>query len=279
MCGGGGGGSAAPDYSVQRRQVALSRELENDYMARFLPYERQLVTQAMNKGLVAQDAQAASELAGRAFDATAGQSERQLAGFGKPLTAAQQQAHNASRQRSRNATTMGASDSARQQSANRFGQLRSSLMGLGRRAQQQGLSGIKQAGTMEKQRNITNQQNAAQSQGNGWGLAGIGLGMATSYMVSDKNKKQNIQPRNDQQDMADARSFNNYDYDYKPGQSGGRAEYGHVGGMAQEMPPSMSDGKQVDLGDATMVAFGAIRNMDKRLRQLEGNAATKGSEA
>ncbi|WP_252176768.1 hypothetical protein [Endozoicomonas sp. 4G] len=28
-----------------------------------------------------------------------------------------------------------------------------------------------------------------------------------------------------------------------PGQSGGRAEKGHVGGMAQAMPPSMSEGR------------------------------------
>ncbi|WP_263082155.1 hypothetical protein [Endozoicomonas sp. Mp262] len=269
MCGGGGGGSASPDYSVQNRQVALARQLESDYQSRFLPYERQLVSQATDKGRITEAVSQSKAAAETTFDASQGQSERQLSGFGATLTASQQAALNSQRQRDRNVSSMAATSNARQQSANRYGQLQSSMMAIGRNAQNQGLTGINQAAGMENQRNIANQQMAAQKKSDGWGLLGTGIGMAAGYMISDKNKKRNIKPRSDKEDMDDARSFGNYEYDYKAGQSGGRSEFGHVGGMAQEMPESMSDGKQVDLGDATMVAFGAIRDIDKRLQQLE----------
>ena len=272
MCFGGGGGSVSPDYTVQNRQVALARQLESDYQSRFLPYERQLVSMATDKGQISDSVNKSAEVATNTYNANFGQAERQLAGFGKTLTADQQAALNAQRQRGGNFARMGASDSARQKTANRFGQLQSSMMAMGRNAQNQGVTGINQAASMENNRNITNQNVAANNESGGWGLVGTGLGMAAMYgmsMMSDKNKKQNIKPRTDKEDMNDARSFDNYEYDYKPGQSGGRAEFGHVGGMAQEMPDSMSDGKQVDIGDATMVAFGAIRDIDKRLQQLE----------
>ncbi|WP_256484688.1 hypothetical protein [Endozoicomonas sp. 4G] len=35
------------------------------------------------------------------------------------------------------------------------------------------------------------------------------------------------------------------------------------------MPLSMSDGRQVDVGDAVMVAIGGLRNLDKRLQKME----------
>ena len=273
MCFGGGGGSVQQDTTLQQRQVALSRQMEADYQKRFLPYERQLVNQAIDKTRITDAVNQSKAAATKAFDASKGQSQRQLAGFGVNLTADQQRALTNSHQRDRNFSSMSATGNARQQTANRYGQLQSSMMALGRQAQNQGLDSMNQAAGMENQRNIQNQQNAAQNSAGNIGFMGqvVGMGIGAA-IASDKNKKKNIQPRSDQQDMNDARSFANYEYDYKKGQSGGRAEYGHVGGMAQEMPPSMSDGQQVDLGDATMVAFGAIRDIDKRLQQLEGRA-------
>ncbi|WP_422444166.1 hypothetical protein [Endozoicomonas sp. ALB091] len=269
MCG-GGGGSVVKDQSVQREQARMAQELEDDYQLRFMPIERELLNYARDQGQIGQAATAAKATAGQVFDAGAGQAERSLAGFGASMTASQQAATARLNNLNRNGAQVMAANSAREATDTRLDNLGSQMMNLGRQAQGQGLSGFNSAAGLENQRNQAAMQVAAQNRAGTYSAIGSVAGIGASLMMmSDKNAKQNIKPRSDEQDMADARSFDNYEYDYKPGMSAGRSEKGHVGGMAQSMPESMSNGKAVDVGDVAMVAMGAIRNIDKRLKKME----------
>lgn len=272
MCGsGGGGGSVVKDMAVQKEQAAIARELEADYQSRFMPIERELLNYARDPNQIRQSAEAARVTSAKTFDAGAGQVERSLSGFGASMTASQKAAAARLNNLNRSGAQIVAANTAREATDARQDSLSSQMVNIGRQAQGQGVSGFNTASGLEAQRNNAAIQASARSKAGGYSAAGtaIGVGASIMMMMSDKNAKKNIKPRSDEKDMADARSFDNYEYDYKEGQSGGRAEKGHVGGMAQAMPESMSNGRQVDVGDVAMVAMGAIRNIDKRLQKME----------
>ena len=90
-------------------------------------------------------------------------------------------------------------------------------------------------------------------------------------MLSDKNTKTRIRPASNKRSLQDIESVNLKKFDYKPGQGGGREDHGHIGGMAQDMPDSMtsSDKKAVEIGDSMMTLVGATQELSKRVKQLE----------
>ena len=244
-----------------------------------MPIERELLSYASNTGQITTEANAAKQTAARVFDAGKGDTERALAGFGATLTPQQKAAHDRMRLINRNGAQIVAGNTAREATDNRLDKLSTNLMNIGRGVQGAGLGGVNTAADLENRRNnAALQANAAQNAA-GYSALGTGIGIAGSAMLawSDRNLKENIRPRDDQQDMDDVRSFENFEWDYKPGQSGWREEKGHIGGMAQDMPESFSDGKQIDIGDAVMVAFGALRNMDKRLQRIEQALLDRGN--
>lgn len=280
MCGGGGsgGGSVIKDTAVQAEQARIAQELEDDYQARFMPIERELLNYTRNQNLITESATAAKTTAAQTHDAGVGNAERSLAGFGASMTSSQQSAAARLNNLNRNGTQIMAANTTREATDARLDNLSSQMVNIGRKAQGQGLSGFTTASGLESQRNNAAIQANAQQQAGGYSAAGtaIGIGASMMMMMSDKNAKKNIKPRSDDKDMDDVRSFDNFEYDYKEGQSGGRSEKGHVGGMAQAMPASMSTGKQVDVGDVAMVAMGAIRNIDKRLQKMEQKKGKSG---
>ena len=90
-------------------------------------------------------------------------------------------------------------------------------------------------------------------------------------IMSDKNAKTNIKKASTKTALKDIESIALKKYDYKPGMSLGREEKGHIGGMAQDMPDSMTtaDKKRVDIGDSVMSLVGGMQEISKRLGKLE----------
>ncbi|WP_062269491.1 tail fiber domain-containing protein [Endozoicomonas arenosclerae] len=261
---------AATDHTLQTRQAEQARKIDQNYREVFQPIERELVGVALDKNFVSNSAKDAAHDAGKSFDASQGGAERNLASYGMQLTPEQKKSLEFKRSMGRNTATMGASSTARQNAETLQGYLRSNMLAIGRGVQAEGLGTLNQAAGMESARNQQNTNAAAQQTSQNYQTAGTVASIAAMAMMSERKKKTNIKPRTDDQDMADVRKIENHEYDYKPGMSGGRREQGHIGPMADDAPASISDGKTIDLGDMNSLGLGAIRDLDKRLKKIEG---------
>ncbi|MCW7551073.1 hypothetical protein NX722_28335 [Endozoicomonas gorgoniicola] len=263
---------AATDHTLQNRQAEQAKKIDKNYREVFQPLERELVGLAMDDKFVGKSASDAYQAAGKAFDAGEGSTARGLAGFGMNLTPDQQKALDFKRAMGRNTATMGAASTARQNAETLQGNIKSNMLSIGRGVQAQGLSGLNQAAGMESGRNQASHNAAGQKTSQNYQTAGTIATIGGLAMFSERKKKKNIKPRSDEQDMADVRRIDNHEYDYKEGMSGGRREQGHIGPMADDAPASISDGKTIDIGDMQSLGLGAIRNLDKRLKKMEGRS-------
>ncbi|AMO54507.1 hypothetical protein GZ77_23380 [Endozoicomonas montiporae] len=185
MCFGGGGGSTKviQDHTVSRKQAALAQQLDDDYVARFLPVERELLNYAENKGQITAEAEAAKQTAGKVFDSGNGTVERSLAGFGASLTPQQKAAYDQMQHMNRNGAQIVAANMAREATDARLDKLGTNLMNLGRGAQGAGLSGMNTAAGLEGQRNQAAIQQAAQQQAAGYSALGTGIGIIGSIAM------------------------------------------------------------------------------------------------
>ena len=260
------------DHTLQNRQVEIAKKNEANYNEVYMPVERELVDMAMDKNFASDSASTAYDNAGKTYDASTGNVGIGLSRFGMALTPAQQQAQQDKQAMGRNTATMAAGSNARGSAKALQGGLRNNMMAMGQGVQAQGLSSLTHAANMESARNQANTNAAAQQTSQNYQTAGTVASMA--MMMSERKKKQNITPRSDDQDMADVREHVNYDYDYKPGLSGGRREKGHTGPMLEEVPEHLVQGDAVkvsghDDGDIQSLGIGALRNIDKRLQKIE----------
>ena len=262
------------DTANQDRAAALARWLEEDWVKRFQPWEQQMAGNLLNQNQkIADDVKAAQQQAQQSFEASQATAQRNLARYGGQMDADQAAVQAKSKQLGAQGAQIGAMESARSGSINRYDQLMQSMVNVGRGVQAQGLQGIQQGVGLEANRN---QYLAQNSQGNSglFNLLGIGAGLVSSNMIlSDKNTKTNIRPASRKQALRDVEAVQLKQWDYRPGLSGGREEQGHIGGMAQDMPDSMTtqDKRQVDLGDTTMTLIGATQELARRVKQLESN--------
>ena len=262
------------DTANQDRAAALARWLEEDWFKRFQPWEQQMAGNLLNQNQkIADDVKAAQQQAQQSFEASQATAQRNLARYGGQMDADQAAVQAKSKQLGAQGAQIGAMESARSGSINRYDQLMQSMVNVGRGVQAQGLQGIQQGVGLEANRN---QYLAQNSQGNSglFNLLGIGAGLVSSNMIlSDKNTKTNIRPASRKQALRDVEAVQLKQWDYRPGLSGGREEQGHIGGMAQDMPDSMTtqDKRQVDLGDTTMTLIGATQELARRVKQLESN--------
>ena len=258
----------------QDRAAALARWLEEDWFKRFQPWEQQMAGSLLNQNQkIADDVKAAQQQAQQSFEASQATAQRNLARYGGQMDADQAAVQAKSKQLGAQGAQIGAMESARSGSINRYDQLMQSMVNVGRGVQAQGLKGIQQGVGLEANRN---QYLAQNSQGNSglFNVLGMGAGLVSSNMIlSDKNTKTNIRPASRKQALRDVEAVQLKQWDYRPGLSGGREEQGHIGGMAQDMPDSMTtqDKRQVDLGDTTMTLIGATQELARRVKQLESN--------
>lgn len=267
-------GDVEYDTTNQDRAAALARWLEEDWFKRFQPWEQQMAGSLLNQNQkIAEDVKTAQQQAQQSFEASQATAQRNLARYGGQMDADQAAVQAKSKQLGAQGAQIGAMESARSGSINRYDQLMQSMVNVGRGVQAQGLQGIQQGMGLEANRN---QYLAQNSQGNSglFNLLGMGAGLVSSGMIlSDKNTKTNIRPASRKQALRDVEAVQLKQWDYRPGLSGGREETGHIGGMAQDMPDSMtsSDKRQVDLGDTTMTLIGATQELSRRVKQLEGD--------
>lgn len=276
MC--GGSDSPPVDTYAQDRQIALMRQLEADWGHRFKPIEEGLVNEIMNRdSVIRRNVYESGKAAKASYDATKDMAERNMANYGTQMDKDQQEAMERSDAMAGQGAVISARNMARDSSISRLEQQQGGMVSLGRGVQQLGISGFNQAAAMEAARNNQNQQIYGQHQANGWNTLGGIAGMAGMMMMSDRDSKTNVKPASTRKALKDIDSIDIKRWDYKPGMSGGRTEKGHIGGMAQDMPDSMTsdDKKQVDIGDSLMTAIGAVQELSKKVNKLEKNHGGK----
>lgn len=269
-------GSKPPkDTENQDRYAEMIDWLGDDWEQRFKPIEEGLLDEVMNKDKnIRKNVKAAGEAANKSYEATLGMSERNMARYGTELSEDQQAAADASSNISAQGAQIGAQGMARDATSARYDQLQNSLMTLGTGIKTGAISGMGSAANMEANRNSQNQQIYAQSKGGFWNTLGSVVGTIGTYYLmagSDKNTKTNIRKASTKKALKDIESFDIKHYDYKAGMSGGRPEKNHIGGMAQDMPDSMTsaDKKAVDIPDAVMTLVGATQELSKKVKSLE----------
>jgi len=266
------GGKPPQDYESQQKYADMIKWLDEDWENRFKPIEESLIGELENKDEnIRKSSLEARQAAGRSFDATLGMAERNMSRYGTELTEDQQAAQERSQAMAGNAAQISAGNMARDATTARYEQLQQGMLNLGRGIQSGAISGMGSAAGMEANRNQQNWNIYGQKQGNFWNAIGSAAGMYGMYLMSSKTKKKNIKPASNRKALQDVESVDLKHYDYRPGMSGGRMEKGHIGGMAEDMPDSMTtpDHRMVDLGDTTMNLIGATQELSKRVKQLE----------
>lgn len=113
-------------------------------------------------------------------------------------------------------------------------------------------------------RNLQAQANAAAGQERA-GYTGAGVGMmgllGAAAIMSDPDLKADIEPVSDAELLAAVRKVPVKKWRYKADPE----QRVHLGGMATDMPPIVSDGKAFDLISYLGMLTGAVRELDKRL--------------
>ena len=276
----GGGSEPDYDYTNQNRAAALARQQEEDWIKRFQPWEQELAGDVLNQNdKIAQQVKDARNDSLKSFEASKATADRNLARYGGQMDADQKEASLKSQNLKRQGVQIGAMGAASTGGIQRYDKLAQSMVNVGRGVQAQGLSGIKQGVGLEGQRNqqaaqMAAQENASRNQMIGT-VVGAGAMLAMPYaaplMMSDKHTKKNVRKASTKKALKDVESVALKKWDYKPGMSAGREEKGHIGGMAQDMPDSMTtkDKKRVDVGDSVMTLVGATQELSKRIGMLE----------
>ena len=274
------GSSSKPHIDTTRsdRAAALSKQMEADWASRFQPWEQELAGDVLNQNeRIASEVKEAQADSLKTFNASKATAQRNLARYGGQLDADQTAVAAKARTLGSQGTQVGAMESMRKGGIQQYDQLMQSMMNVGRGVQAQGLSGLKQGVSMEAQRNQQAIQSAAADNASRMQLMGSVVGMG-AMMMSDKNTKKNIRKASTRKALKDVESVSLKKWDYKPGMSAGREEKGHIGGMAQDMPDSMTtkNKRMVDIGDSAMTLVGATQELSKRIGMLEKNRGSTG---
>ena len=268
-----GSTEAVEDTANQERAAELARQMEEDWMKRFQPWEQELAGDLLNQNAkIKQQVDDAQQDAAKSLEASKATAQRNMSRYGGQMDADQQAALAKSQTISGQGAQIGAMDITRQGSAQRYDQMMQEMVNVGRGVQGQGLQGIQQGVGLEAQRNQIAHQNAAASNSARYQLMGTAAGIgATALILSDKNTKTNVSKASTQKALKDVERVSLKNWDYKPGMGGGREEKGHIGGMAQDMPDSMTtrDKKKVEVGDTLMTLMGATQELSKRMGRLE----------
>ncbi len=265
--------SANLDTTNQDRAAALSKQMEEDWLKRFQPFEQELAGDLLNQNeRIADQVKEAQGDASKSFEASRATAQRNMARYGGQMDADQKQAMDKSRSLQGQGTQVNAMNSARKGGLGRANKMMQSMINTGRNVQAQGLQGLKQGIGMEGQRNQTAIQGAAAESSSNKQMVATAAMMAM-MMMSDKNAKKNIRKASTKKALKDVEAVDLKRWDYKPGMSAGREEKGHIGGMAQDMPKSMTtrDKRKVDIGDSVMTLVGATQEISKRIGMLEKN--------
>lgn len=261
------------DTETQEAYADMLNWMYSDWETRFQPIEQELLDEVMNRDEnIRQNVETAGAEANKSYEATMGISERNMARYGTEMDADQRAATDLSNDISQQGSQISAQGMARDASTARYDQLATGMMGVGSGVKTGAISGMGTAANMEAQRNNYNQNAYAQSQAQFWNtLGGAASTGAMIYMASDKNRKTNVRKASTKEALRDIEAVDLKHYDYKPGMSGGRPEKGHIGGMAQDMPDSMTseDKTMVDIGDSLMTLVGATQALSQRIKALE----------
>lgn len=267
-------GSKPPQDSTKQNYYAdVVQWLGDDWEQRFKPIEEGLLDEVMNKDQnIRKNVDEAGLSAQKSYEATLGMSERNMARYGTEMSADQKAAMDRSNSLNANASQIGSRGMARDATSARYDQLQTGLVGLGTGVKTGAISGFGSTAGMEASRNAQNQQMYAQNKAGFWNTLGSAASTgAMLYMMSSKDSKKNIRKASPRKALKDVESVDLKHYDYKPGMSAGRVEKGHIGGMAEDMPDSMTspDHKMVDIGDTAMNLIGATQELSNRVKKLE----------
>ena len=263
------------DTANQDRYAEMIKWMGDDWEQRFQPIEEGLLNEVMNRDAnIRKNVAEAGAAADKSYEATLGMSERNMARYGTELSEDQQAAMDASSSLSAQGAKIGAQGMARDATTARYDQLQNSLMTLGTGIKTGAISGMGTAANMEAQRNQQNSQIYAQNKGSFWNTIGNVAGTVGSYYLMagcDKNIKTNVRKASTKKALQDVESVDLKKFDYKPGMAKGREESGHIGGMAQDMPDSMTstDKLAMDVPDSVMTLVGATQELSRKVKQLE----------
>lgn len=269
MC---GSGPPPEDKEAQEKYAEMVRWLDDDWETRFKPLEQSLLGELENKDAnIRKSSEQAKATAGKSYEATLGMAERNMSRYGTELSDDQKEAQERQQQIAGQGAVVGAGNMARDATTARYEQLQNGMLNLGRGIQSGALSGMGSAANMESGRNQQNWDIYGQKKGNFWGSVGKVAGMAGMMMMSSKKSKKNINKASTTKALEDVEAVDLKTYDYIPGMSLGREEKGHIGGMAEDMPDSMTNANHnmVDLGDTTMNLIGATQELSNRIKRLE----------
>ena len=185
MCGKlfGNGAGVTTDTALQQQQANQAGELNDDYVARFLPLEREMLNYARSDDQIKKEASEAKETAGKIFDAGAGTTKRQLAGFGAALNTDQKQTLSRMRSIDKSGSKILAANNVREAADNRQEEIKSNLINIGRGAQAQGMSGLGAAANQENVRNEQAYQKASQKSSSRYGMLGTAIGIGARFAI------------------------------------------------------------------------------------------------
>lgn len=109
----GGGGGSTQNYEASIPYALLAREQWQDYKKRFLPIEKQLISQGTSDAQYITEPKMATNAVTRAFDAQPGAMTREMGRMGVSMTPDEQSAANQSLQMAKTSAMVGESNDAR----------------------------------------------------------------------------------------------------------------------------------------------------------------------
>jgi hypothetical protein len=260
-------GQSYNSANIEGRSAQLSRQLYDYWQQTFAPIERDLLTRATDPNAIEESAKLAREINDKSFDRAESNADFALHTYGASLTPEQQEARKRYMETQKSNGAIHAAAKAVDDTTNRQEKLRAGVIGLGRDIATSATDSINQLDAAANQRSIRNEQNqAAATQQRNSSIAQLAT---TALLLSTEKAKKNIKPVDTAKSMDVIRSIDNKGWEYKEGMG---PEGRFVGGIAEELPPEVSNGKVVDLINQAGHQTGAIQNIDQRLQALEARA-------
>jgi len=109
----GGGGGSTQNYEASIPFALLAREQWRDYKKRFMPIEKQLISEGTNQGQFLTEPQMAQNSVNQAFNTQSGSMSRDLARRGVSMTPDEQSAANHGLEMAKTSALVGESNDAR----------------------------------------------------------------------------------------------------------------------------------------------------------------------
>lgn len=262
--------------ALQERQAGMSRKLYDEWVATFVPKERQLIGMANDPGAYQKRVDDAVGVSTRAFDASKQSTDVKLEMYGSNLTGNQQKARNLQNNLARDSSQINASNASRRNEADQQEALQRNMVQLGRQTQQDGINQLNSAASLEYGRNQRNASAKAQAKAaNEQAATSIATTAATLFFMSSEKAKHKIKKADPIKSLNLVRSTDLKEYEYLPEYvEGNKAIPGVVtGGMVEQMPKEFTQDNQQSVQKTLGHHTGALQAIANELEALKKKVA------